>query len=194
MPPVHKEAVLYARRNTFMIKWLIGIVIAALGIVIVAAGGLYYLRQDTNTSIKSSEEINAQLKAQNQEEIIARVNELSGNIKLVVDVLSNEVLFSKLLAQIGSVMPSGTVLQNLTLDSALAGGLDLQIGSTSYESGVLAQVNLADPQNGIFSKADITGVSCAGENPTYPCTVTMRVLFSTDKGSFLKLNQSQETN
>jgi hypothetical protein len=192
MPPAHKETISYARKNTYLVSWLIGVIIAALGVVLVAGGGLYYLRADVTAYNKSAEATSVILKSQDQEEIINRVSELSGNLKLVVDVLSSEVLFSKLITEIGNIMPPGTVLAGLTLDSKLVGGIDLAILATSYESGVQAQINLADPENGIFSRADIGEVRCDFSEPnTYPCSATMRVLFSKDNSTFLKLNQNR---
>lgn len=188
MPPDKKQAIIYARRNDHLVKWVIGVILAFLLLVVLISGGLFYLHQDSNRNLKQAEQINQELEDKKQEEIIARVNELSGNLKLTVDVLSSEVLFSKLLTEIGNVMPPGTVLSSLTLNSELAGGLDLEIQSVSYESGVQAQLNLVDEKNGIFEKADISSVQCGSSEPTvYPCSSSIRVLFSDNNQSFLKL-------
>ncbi len=190
MPPAHKESILYARRNTYLVRWLIGISVAAVGIVVISGGGLFYLKQDSKAYQKSIEDTKAHLTAQKETETLRRAEEMSGNLQLVVDVLSNEVLFSKLLQQIGQVIPPGTILQSLTLSNDLSGGIDLEIGASSYETGVRAQVNLAEPSNGIFEKADIGAVTCPAEGvPPYPCTAQMRALFGSDNSPFLKLNQ-----
>jgi hypothetical protein len=52
------------------------------------------------------------------------------------------------------------------------------------------QVNLADPTNKIFSKADIVSITCSSSNalsPLYPCTVNVRALFVTNN-PFLFIN------
>ncbi len=192
MPPEHKESISYARRNNFLIRWITVIGIAALGIVIVAGGGLFYLKQDSKSYKVSTDITNSQLAAQNEAEILKRAEEMSGNLQLVVDVLSDEILFSKLLQQMGQVIPPGTILESLSLTNDLEGGLDLSIGAQSYEAGVRAQVNLADPANGIFEKADIGEVTCNPEEGiAYPCKATMRALFVKDNNAFLKLNQGE---
>jgi Tfp pilus assembly protein PilN len=195
MPPAHKQSVLYARRNTFLIRWVMGLVVVSACLVVVTGGGLFYLKQDTSANQKTVDQTKADLKAQKEDETLARVSEMSSNLKLVVDVLSNEIMFSKLLQQMAQVMPPGTVLQNLSLKSTLSGGMDLEIAARSYEDGVRAQVNLADPQNAIFQKADIGEVSCvdagAAQTAGYPCTAKMRVLFAKDSSPFLKLNQGK---
>lgn len=192
IPTSDKQAIRYARLNTRLVVWILGIGAALLALCIVVGGSLFYLKQDTNRYAKSAEEINAVLEKNNEKEIIARVNEMSGNIKLTLDVLSKEVLFSKLLTEIGNVMPPSTVLTSLSLDSQLSGAIDLTILSADYESGVKAQVNLTNATTNIFTQADIGSVQCGNtDNSTYPCTSSIRALFSEDNDSFLKLYEEK---
>ncbi|MDQ3123948.1 MAG: hypothetical protein M3Q14_04690 [bacterium] len=197
MPPEHKEAIMYARRNSKIMRWLLGVSLAALLLIVVAGGGLFYLKQDSKAHQKNIETTKAALAAQNEAETFKRVQEIGENLNLVVDVLSDEVLFSKLLQQIGEVMPSGTILQDLSLTSDFKGGLSLRVGSVNYEAGTQAHVNLADKNNGIFEKADLINLTCtSGQNadPRYPCQVEIKALFNQDDNPFLLLNQNKETN
>jgi hypothetical protein len=191
MPSDHKKAVMYARRNTFLIRWVMGVAIAAFGIIVVAGGGLFYLKQDIKSYQKSINETKTNLEAQKQTETLNRVSEISGSLKLVVDVLSSQVLFSELLPRIGEIMPAGTVLQNLNLSSGLQGGIDLEIGAVSQQAGTQAQVNLADKSNGIFEKADIVTLNCTtlSDGGPYPCQVSVRALFINGENPFLLLNK-----
>lgn len=196
MPPTAKESILFARRNTVLIKWMTFIGFAAAGVVIIAAAGLFYLKQDTAAYRTSIDVTKAELAAQNEADTLKRVEEISGNLKLVVDVLSNEVQFSRLLQQIGLVMPNGTILQDLSLSSDLDGGINLIIGASSYERATQAQVNLSDASNRIFDKADIVSLTCSDANPRdprYPCTAEMRALFIKDNNPFLLLNQDGDS-
>lgn len=190
MPPEKKEVIWYARRNSILIKWGLGIGFAGLGVLLVAAGGLFYLKHESKSYQKSIDTTKALLNQQNEEATLKRSEEMKGNLQLAVDVLSKEILFSKLLTQIGKAIPQGTVLEKLNLTSDLQGGLDISIGAISYQTGVQAQVNLADAENGIFEKADLGAVTCVPEEEEkYPCTATIRALFSKDNNEFLKLNQ-----
>lgn len=194
IPPDRKKSIQYARRNSILIRWVSGICIAALGLVFIAGGGLFYLKQDSKALQHDIEDTKAYLTSQNEAETLKRVEEISGNIKLVVDVLSDEILFSKLLQHIGLVMPAGTVLQDLSVTSSLQGGISLQIGAANYQAGTQAHVNLADPENGIFAKADLLQLSCSAdaEDPRYPCTGEIRALFNKENNPFLFLNQEDE--
>lgn len=193
MPPEQKKEIRYARRNEHLIKWVIGVLIALAIILSLVLGSIVFLRQNASSNTNHATKVNQDLKAQKQEETIARVNELSGNLKLTVDVLENEILFSKLLEQIGNVMPNNTILTSLTLTNELSGGLDLVVNSVDYESGVQAQLNLADPEKGLFQKADIGSVQCNFAEPSdYPCSTSIRVLFAEDNQEFTKLYKEEE--
>jgi hypothetical protein len=194
VPPAYKTDMLYARRNTFLIRWVIGVGLAAAGIVLVAGAGLFYLKLDSNTYQESINSTKASLSSQKEAETLNRVTEISGNLKLVVDVLSSQVVFSELLPRIGEIMPTGTVLQNLSLDSGLQGGINLEVGSISQQKATQAQVNLADKSNGIFEKADIISLSCSstGDRGQYPCLMTVRALFINGENPFLLLNREAE--
>jgi hypothetical protein len=195
MPPKHKEAIAYARRNTMLRRWILGVGVGALGIVLFAGGSLFYLKQDTENYRAQAMEAKTELQKQDESGTLQRVEEISGRLKLVVDVLSREVLFSKLLQQIGLVMPGGTILQDLRLSRELQGGLDLTVGAVSYNAATQVQVNLQDPSNGIFEKADMQNVTCstAADAGPYPCQAQIRVLFIKDNNPFLLLNQSEDT-
>lgn len=195
MPPADKQAFMYARRNSVLIKWMMGIIFAAMGIILVAGGGIFYLKQDTTRYRGSIEESKASLAVQKEQETLARVTEMSGNLKLVTDVLSKQVLFSELLQQIGLIMPPRTVLQDLSLTDALQGGIDLTIGAASEEAAAQAQVNFSDKSKGIFERADINSLNCDEDaaDTGYPCTVTIRALFIDDENNpFLLLNKEDD--
>ncbi len=180
LPPAEKEAITYARYNTQIRSWIIGAFVGLAGVAIVVLGGQMILRQSTENyqqAINSSKE---QLQRQDQKETLEQVKGIQSSFKLVVDVLSREVLFSKLLPQVGQVMPSGTVLEDLSLNTdAGQTAFDLTASARDFTSGSQIQVNLVDPSNKLFEKADLVNVSCPSdqEEPTeYPCRVTMRVL------------------
>lgn len=192
LPPDVKENYLYARRNTLLRKWAIVLIISiiALGGIIVA--GNMYLNQSSRNLSKQISEGTEQLKIQKLEETQKQVEGISSSLKLVVQVLGREVLFSKLLQQIGAAMPPGAVLTNLSINK-LQGGLDLQAAATSYQTATQVQVNLQDPANKIFEKADIVSIQCGNSgsalSKTYPCTVQVRALFAKNN-PFLFINNS----
>lgn len=193
LPTSSKESIQYARHNSLLLRWIFSLLIAAAGILVITGGSLFYLRQDSSNIKYSIESTEAELKERGEEATLQQVDEMSGNLKLAVDVLSNEVLFSELLQQIGLVMPEGTVLQTLGLSSDIANtGISLEIIATSYQAGSQAHVNLNDPENGIFEHADLENITCSSEDEAYPCTVSIRALF-VENNPFLLISKDAKS-
>jgi Tfp pilus assembly protein PilN len=112
----------------------------------------------------------------------------------MVGVLSKQVLFSELLVQLGSITPPNVVLTNLSI-SQTASAIDVTARATDYNSAAQLQANLADPDNKIFSSADIVDISCSsasaeGLAAAYPCTGTVKALFVKDN-PFLFINTNK---
>jgi Tfp pilus assembly protein PilN len=191
LPPDVKSSTSYARRNSLLRKWCIGMVFSILAIAAVVGVGQIYLQQSINDYTVQVQQGQEQLKAQKIDETQAKVQELTDNLKLVVQVLSKEVLFSKLVSQIGAALPNGTILTSLSI-SKVQGGLDLGVSATDYQAATQAQLNLQDPKNKLFDKADINNIECnqpKGNSSDdtaskYPCSVAIRALF-TAKNPFL---------
>lgn len=181
LPPDTKQEITFARRNSVLRNWLLAIVVGFAGILLVIGGGLFFIVHSTDKWEKQVTAADAQLKQQKLQETQTRVKEMSESIKLASDVLSSQVLFSKLLSQVTTVLPSRALLQSLTIQS-VSGGIDLTVGAKDYQSATQAQINLADPNNKVFEKADIVNINCQTEDPDneYPCTATIRALFAKD--------------
>jgi Tfp pilus assembly protein PilN len=184
LPPTLREANAYARKNTKLRRLAITLTSLLAVIAITFFGGLLFLKQTSNSLAKQVESTQQQLSIQDQANVKKEVDDLSSTLKLVVQVLSKQVLFSKLLKQVGSVMPQGSVLTALSINET-AGGLDLQAKATDYQTATQVQVNLQDPKSLLFEKVDIVNVQCQASGAAtdataarYPCTVQMRALFN----------------
>lgn len=180
LPGQMREGLRFARQNTVLRKWIIASAIGVVGIVVVLAAGQLFMSRSTSSWQQQVNSSKQQLGVQKLEETQARVTEISDSIKLVTQVLSKQVLFSKLLTQVGAAMPNGSSLKSLSINSP-EGGIDLTAAATSYQTATQVQINLSDPANQIFEKADIISVSCQ-QDPTvaeeYPCQVSIRALFA----------------
>lgn len=179
LPDNIKSSVSYARRNTVLRHWAIAVGMAIVGIVAVIFLGLFYMDRSIATYTARAETTREQLRVQKIDETQKRVNEISSNLKLVVQVLSREILFSKVLKQIGGAIPSGAVLTDLTIGT-VQGGIDLKFEAQNYQTATQIQLNLQDPKNQIFEKADLENITCT-DTPVvgqrYNCTIAIRALF-----------------
>jgi hypothetical protein len=185
LPPELKQTYRYARRNYHLLRWLAAAFAGLAGALLITAGGAVFLRNQTDSYTAQITTTRAQLKAQNLAGVQKQVTEISNNLKLVVQVLSKEVLFSQLLKRLGTITPPNVILTNLAI-SQTQGAIDITAQAADTTAATQLQVNLADPTNQIFTKADIGSLTCANgdKTSTYPCTITIRALF-TDNNPFL---------
>ena len=202
LPPETRATMVYARKNSILLKWVLILFVVIVGIFVVAFAGQFYINSSAKSyanQVKQSEE---QLKAQKLEETQKRVESISGSLKLAVQVLSKQVLFSSMIKQIGSAIPEGAVLTSLSINQ-LQGGIDITAAATDYNTATQVQLNLQDPNNKIFEKADIVNIQCSSStgstNPNtgqttetqldaqYPCKITVRALFAKEN-PFLFIN------
>jgi hypothetical protein len=180
LPPETREHFLYARRNTGLVRWMLAFTLGIVGIGLVVGFGQLYIGNSIKTYTQQAEVTRAQLKEQKLDETQARVTEISSSLKLAVQVLSRQILFSKLIQQIGAAIPSGASLTDLRI-AKLEGGIDLEFAATDYQTGTQVQVNLKDPANKIFDKADLVNINCsanAASDPVHPCQVIIRASFA----------------
>lgn len=177
LPNDYKLSLRYGRLNIRLGQWLgISTIIIAGVILILGLGWLYMDQQikDLNRAITTTED---QLKIQNLEEVQKQADEISQNIRVINQVLGREIRFSSLIQEIGKVMPTGTVLNSLTLSEKVNGAVDLNASTKNSTAAAQIAINLSDPKNNIFAKVDIVNVNCSLEKKAYPCTATFRALF-----------------
>jgi hypothetical protein len=182
LPPDLKSSYAYARRNVTLRRWLLICAVALVGIAGITTFGLASIQQSTNQYEKQIAASEATLKAEQYTLTQQRVKDMGNNFQLAVKVLSQEILFSQLLKQIGTIMPAKSSLTDLTI-SQTTGGLDITADAADYTTATQVQVNLADPNNKIFSKADLVSIVCDSKSAIpkpYPCTVSIRALFGPD--------------
>lgn len=185
LPTDYREEIFYARKNTILIKWLVVLIISSFGVALIVISGLLYTRHLAQVQAKENNIKLESLKSQNIDEVNKELATISDNIKLTLQVLSKEVLFSKLIKQIGSILPANTALDGLNIES-IEGGLTLKASALDVESATQLQLNLEDKNNGIFEKADIDNISCkAGGTSQYPCTVLIKAVFKKQNNPYL---------
>jgi len=193
LPPETKDNYAYARRNSRLAKWLFTMSMAFVGLAMLGVFGIFFLDKTAKSYDSQVSVMQTNLKQQKQAETEKEVKEISNNLKLALQVLSKQILYSQMLKQLATIIPSNTALSNLTISDGQK-ALDITANTTDYAAATQLQVNLADSTNKIFSKADILNINCNGSGATeeskkYPCAVTIRALFNT-KNPFLFTSNS----
>ncbi len=194
LPPNVKQNITYARHNTKLLRWSFVLLFGIVGTAVIVLFGLFYINQSTKSYAAQVEKTQDELNAQKLPETQKQVEDISSNLKLVVQVLSREILFSKLIKQIGAAIPANASLTSLSI-AKVSGGIDLTAIASDYNTATQVQINLQDPANKIFDKADIVNISCtssATADPRYPCNVSIRAQFASNN-PFLFINTKGTT-
>lgn len=194
LPPETKQSYRYAKRNVSLVRWLTA---AGLSLVIIGLIGSYgwlTMRESILTNQSQAADLQAALKQAKLTETNKEITEISNSLKLAEKVLSQEILFSKLLKQMATALPAGTNLTGLNISQVSSGStLDVTVDAANYTAATQVQVNLADPTNQIFARADIQNITCdaaTASNPEYPCKISLRAQFA-QNNPFLFINQKQ---
>ncbi|HEY1063765.1 MAG TPA: hypothetical protein VGE30_00525 [Candidatus Saccharimonadales bacterium] len=192
LPPDIKQSYGYAQRNVGLLNWVIAAALSLAGIGIIGTYGWLTMRQHIMSADKQASTTQQALEVAKLKETNERVKDISNSLKLAQQVLSQEILFSKLLKQMATALPNGANLTGLNIaDVSTGGALDVTAVTTNYTTATQVQVNLADPKNQLFAKADIQNITCDDpSNPRYPCKITLRAQFA-EKNPFLFINQKQ---
>ncbi len=181
LPSETRENRLYGRRNRQLVRWCIAALLAAIGIVGIAAGGYVFLTRSEASAASEKTRVETQIAQDQLDKVLAEYNSFTADLKTVVQILSKQILFSELIQQIGSVVPPGTTLNTVSIsnkDNALS--LDFTLDQAS--SAPTLQLNLEDPENALFEKADIIQLSCQTDDVTrvQTCSAQVRVLLKKD--------------
>lgn len=188
LPPDLAQGIKLGRRNAHFRRWLFGLLLATLGLLLIVAAGWLYLDSQASMLSRESEAIRNELEAQNLTKVQAEADQITSQIKLINQVLVREVKFSELIQEIGKVMPPGTVLSGLNLENNISGGVDLTANTRDYQAAARVAANLSDPANKLFSTVDIVTVNCATSENAYKCNAEFRALFAPDaKERFLNV-------
>lgn len=187
LPPNVKQEIIFGRRNSVLSKWIIAVAIVIVGIAIMSLFGQFYIRQNVSSQQEVAKMTQDRLASQNFETTKKDLLALSNNVKTIVQILSKQLLFSKMLNTIGGILPIGTALSDMTLSTADS-AIDLSISATDRGTATQAFVNINDPKNNFFSKADLLSIVCESNSAKkYPCTAQVRVVLKNDS-SFYFLN------
>jgi Tfp pilus assembly protein PilN len=195
LPPDLKDSYRYALHNVKLIRWAVALGFGFIGLIAISTASVIYMRQLAQTYEKPIADAQITLQKQNLHATQAQVKDITGNLKLAVQVLSKEVLFSKLIVRLANLTPDNTVLTDLSIIQAQT-AVTISARTTDYNAATQMQANLLDPSNKIFSHADIQGIVCETTKAApgtieakYPCVVTIKALFATNN-PFLLINDT----
>ncbi len=179
LPQEEKKQFRAARTNTLLIRYNIALIGAMAFLGIAMAVVYIYL----GNAKANSEQIitDNKAKASGYAAVESQANIFRSNLAIAKQILGNEVTYSKVILAIANLLPAGTTLDKLTLDSTTFGTpTTLSAQAKSYESA-LALKN-AFQKSALFSDVHFQSItSNAGtQSGAYPFTVNLDVTIKKD--------------
>lgn len=176
LPPEEKRQLRAARSNSLLLRYNIFLIGAVLFLG-VAVGITYVYLSTTKTNAESIIGEN-RAKVTSFASVQAEADVFRGNLTTAKQILDNEVVYTKVMLAIAALMPSGTVLDKLSLDSQTFGTQTiLAARATSYDNAL--KLKEAFQSSPLFSDVHFLSITSGGLSP-YSLTVSLNVTIKKD--------------
>ncbi|MGV9001466.1 MAG: hypothetical protein ACOH18_00710 [Candidatus Saccharimonadaceae bacterium] len=166
-----------ARVNVILMRY-IGIITLAFLFIGAALYVSYSVLTGTMASATNIIETN-DVKADIYSTTSQEVNALSAKLNETKATLNQEVRYSKVLVKLGQLMPKGTVLGDLTLNTASFAGQPVEVKAyaKSTNEAALLQTNFQSAPL-FISHVEIKGTETNQEVDGYPVTISMSIVLN----------------
>jgi len=190
LPDGIKKEIIYGKRNRILVGWIFTVVAVIIAVGTMTVFGKIYISKNTDNIQSITELTKQRIEDQDLASTQKDVETLSNNFKTVTQLLSKQLLFSKLFVKIGSIIPDKAILSGITLSTEEL-AIDLNIAATNRDAATQSFVNISDTKNGLFDKADLLSVSCntgtaeaSSMSSKYPCVAMIKVVMKADSNYY----------
>lgn len=179
LPPAVQAARRYGRRTVILLHYTVAIVLIGVFSIGVFLFNMHFVNED-EARLKSEMSAQAE-RAKKLEEGQKNVDKIAAQLKTIDKLYTGEVKFSELIPKIGALLPSGVVLNSLSLAGGKASPLQLDVDLESQNLAAVFQQNLVNSE--LFSQADISAIVSKGESTakstqkSYPFGATLTATF-----------------
>lgn len=171
LPPNEKRELRAARTNTLLIRYNIALLVA-LAFLFASIGVVFVYLNNTKTNAETTIEDN-KTKVAGYASVQSQATLFRSNLATAKQILDKEVTYTKVILEIAQMLPQGTVLQNLNLDSATFGTeTTLVAQATGYDRAIALKE--AMEKSPLFTNVHFASIT-AGGTGAYPLTVNMSV-------------------
>lgn len=177
LPDDDKNAIKAARHNVLLLRYT-GITFLALASLLGVMYSSHAILTGTKTSAESTIE-SSTIEADVYNETKEKVDELTNQLSDVKGIVQREVHFSRVLTNIASLMPSGTVIKDIKLNTQnINSPMTITVFSKTTDS--LLALQSAFQGSPLFMNVNFQSVGDSdGSVEGYPTSVTMTVILNT---------------
>ena len=176
LPNDEKREILAGRTNRLLVRYNILLVIVM--IMTLAAFGFVWLyleniRTSSQEKIEQNEISSRQLLNKQQS-----INTFRANLNTAKTILDKQINYSTILLKVASTIPSGVVLDELTLDPSTIGKPTV-LNARARSEAALLKLKESFSESSFYSDAHFDTITrTASDNDKYPYHVTMTVTFT----------------
>lgn len=178
-----------ARLNVILRRYVFGLILTILAMIAAFGIGYAFTIMQRNAATAEREK-NEQAVAQ-YSKVASEAKAFADNLTSAKAILSNEVLFSKLMTDIAKTMPRGSVLTNLSVTTTDIGGKPINLSARTMDAGATPlKIKSELEASPLFENVSINSISKnppSDEDPIiarkYPVTVDLYVTLSRGAGS-----------
>lgn len=171
LPPQTKENIRYGRRNVAATQYAVLLLVTTFGLLAILLFGHSLAQREQSLLSNLVEDKQASLSQYDDQ--LAEAKALDNRIDTITALLEREITFSKLLPAIGGLVPPGTIINGLELDTEDGNSLKINGQSTTQEGPSVFRENLANSHQ-LFTRADIVSINLV-ENDSGPEVYSFQV-------------------
>lgn len=176
LPPEEKRELRAARTNSLLLRYNLLLMGAVLFLALAIGIAYVYLtaaKVNAETTITENK-----AKVADFSEVQTEADAFRSNLTTAKQILDNEVIYTKVILAIAALMPSGTVLDKLSLDSQTFGTqTTLSAQAKSYDDALRLKDSFQNSP--LFSNVHFQSINSGGQ-PPYPLTVNLNVTIKKD--------------
>lgn len=179
LPPDEKRQLRAARTNTLLVRYNV-FLLGAVGFMGLAVGITFIFLTTTKAGHERTIE-ESKTKVGQYAATDAEAKQFRENLTTAKQILNNDVTYTNVILAISRLLPSGTILQNLSLDAQTFGTeTSLIAQAKSYESALALKNSFQ--RSSLFSNVHFQSIAATTgtENSNYPITVTLNVTINKD--------------
>ena len=176
LPDDDKRQLRAARTNSLLVRYNI-LMLAILAFLGLAISVTYIYLNTTKTNAQGVIDGN-QARVSSYAPVQKEADQFRTNLTTAKQILSHEVTYSNVVLEIAALLPSGVVLQSLSLDANTFGTpITLAANAKSYEAAI--ELKNSFQSSPLFSDVhftSITSTTASGTGSDYPVTVSLSVV------------------
>lgn len=171
LPNDKKAEIRAARTNVILLRYS-GILLLAVGFIL---GSMYVSKTVLSFTEANSKEVIASndIKADVYSDTKAQVDALSASLAETKTILDQEILYSKVLVNLGQLMPPGTIFDTLILNTASFAGTPISTKAYAKTSADVLTLRERFESSPMLSGVNFQTISETGGIEGYPVSVEM---------------------